>query len=156
MKPEHSLAVHPQQELKLSWHVVKFLFSLSVIVVVVLQGTESMWVSAEGPEPVQVHISTEFQRQASHDDAAAEPHCAQALGAPEEGQTLEVLGVKEDRSGGAFKVLNGVGGPQGHGSVVAIGEGGNEQQGVAIDVQTLHERTAAPHESAVPENKQQM
>ncbi len=105
---------------------------------------KSLWVIAEGPESIQMHIGTEFQRQASHDYASAKSHCSKALGAPEGGQTLEVLRVKEDRSCGAFKVLNGVDGPQGHRSVVAVGEGRKEQQGVAIGAQTLHKWMAAP------------
>ena len=75
MKLEHPLTVQPQQEVKLSRHGVKFCFSLSVVVVVVGQGMESMWVITEGPEPVQMHVGTVFERQASHDNAGAEPHC---------------------------------------------------------------------------------
>lgn len=137
--------MQPQQEVKLSWHGVESLFSLSVIVVVVSQGLEVMWVITEGPEPIQMHVGTEFQRHASHDYAGAEPHCSEALGAPEERQFLKVLRVEEDGLDWAFKVLHGVEGPQGHRSVLAIGEGGKEQQGVAIATQTLHKRTTAPH-----------
>lgn len=145
VKPEHPLSVQPQQEVKLSRHGVEFRLGLSVVVVVVSQSMESMWVIAEGPEPVEMHVGTELQRQTGHDYAGAEPHCSQALGAPEDGQTLEVLRVEEDRSCGAFKVLNGVDGPQGHGSIVAEGEGGNEQQGVAVGTQTFHKWTATSH-----------
>lgn len=144
MKLEHPLTVQPQQEVKLSRHGVEFRFSLSVIVVVVSQGMESMWVITERPEPVQMHIVTAFQRKASHDYAGAEPHCSQTLGAPEEGQTLDVAGVEENGPGGAFKVLNGVDSPQAHRCVVSEGEGGKEQQGVAVATQTLHKWTATP------------
>lgn len=153
MKSEHPLAVQPQQEVELSRHGMEFLFCLSVIVVVVGQGVEAIWVMIEGPESIQMHIITDFQRQASHDYASAEPHCSQALGTPEDGQTLEVCRVEEDWPGGAFKVLNAVVGPHGNRSVVAIGEGRKEQQGVAIAAQALHKWSSTPHESSIPEIK---
>lgn len=62
VKPEHPLAVQLQQEIKLCRHSVEFRFRFSVVVVVVRQGMEAVWVIAEGPEPVQVHVGTEFQR----------------------------------------------------------------------------------------------
>lgn len=154
VQPEHTVRVQLQQELKLHRHGMELLFGLYVIVVVVLQGAESVRVVAEGPEAIQVHVAAELQRQAGHDQAAAGPDRTQTFGAPEDGEFLEVLGVEKDGPGGASKVFNGVKGPQGHGSVVAIGEGGNQQQGVAIATQTLYEWTPPPHESAVPKHKQ--
>lgn len=154
MEPEHSLTVQLQQEVKLGRHGVEFLFSLYVVVVVVPQFMASMRVGAERPESVQMHIGTQLQSQADHDQAAAKPYRSYTFGTPEDGQILEVIWVKENRPGGAFEVLDGVQGPQGHRSVVAIGEGGNEQQGVAVGAQTLHEWTPASHESPVPENTQ--
>lgn len=67
VQPEHALCVQLQQELKLHWHGVELLLSLYVVIVVVLQGAESVRVVAEGPEAVQVHVAAEFQRQAGHD-----------------------------------------------------------------------------------------
>lgn len=93
VKPEHPLTVQLQQQFKLSWHGMEYLFRLSIIVVVVSQGLESMWVIAEGPEPVQMHIGTLFQRHAGHDQTGAGPECSEALGLPEEGQILEILWV---------------------------------------------------------------
>ena len=72
MKPEHPLTVQLQQEVKLSRHGVVSV-SFYVIIVVVSQGIESMWVITEGPEPVQMHVCTEFQRQANHHYAGTEP-----------------------------------------------------------------------------------
>ncbi|TNN85912.1 hypothetical protein EYF80_003756 [Liparis tanakae] len=57
--------------------------------VVVRQGLESVRVIAEGPEPVQMHIGTLFQRHAGHDQPGAGPRCSEALGLPEEGQILK-------------------------------------------------------------------
>lgn len=110
---------------------------------------------AEGPEPVQMNVGAELQCQANHDYSGAKPHCSHALGAPEDGQTLEVLGVEEDGPDGAFEVLNGVSNSEGHGGVVAIGEGGDEQQGVAVGFHILHKRTATPIKSTIPERHQQ-
>lgn len=74
VQPEHAVCVQLQQELELHRHGVEPLLSLYVIIVVVLQGAESVRVVAEGPEAVQVHVAAELQRQAGHDQAAAEPH----------------------------------------------------------------------------------
>lgn len=148
--------MQPQQEVELNRHGVESRFSFSVVVVVVGQSVESVWVIAEGPEPVKMHVGAELQRQTSHDYTGAEPRCFQALGAPKDGQTLEVLGVEEDGSCGAFEVLNGVDDPQGHRSVEAEGEGGKKQQGVAVATQTFHKWTATSHQSPIPENNQQM
>lgn len=154
MEPQHSLTVQLQQEVELGRHGVEFLFSLYVVVVVVLQGTVSVRVGAERPESIQMHIGAQLQSQADHDQAAAEPYRPHAFGTPEDGQILQVLWVKENGPGGASEVLDGVQGPQGHRSVGAIGEGGNEQQGVAVGAQTLHEWTPASYESAIPEDTQ--
>lgn len=153
---EYALGVQPQQEVELGRHGVELGFSLSVVVVVVGELAVVVRVAAEGPEAVQVHVLAQLHRQAGHDDAAAEPHRPQALRAPEVGQFLEVVGVEEDGPDGAVEVLHGVGRPQGDGSVVAVGEGRKQQQGVAVDLQTLREGTATPVQSPVSGNKEQV
>lgn len=115
-----------------------------------------MWVVAEGPEPVQMNIGAEFQCQANHDYSGAKPHCSHALGAPEDGQTLKVFRVEEDGSDGAFEVLDCVSDSEGHAGVVAKGEGGDEQQGVAVGSHVLHKRAATPIKSTIPERQQQV
>lgn len=156
VKPEHALRVQPQQEVELGRHGVEFGFSRPVVVVVVGQGVEVVWVIAERPEAVQVHVLADLHRQTGHDDATAEPHRSQALRAPEVSQSLEVVGVKEDRPDGASEVLDGVESPHGDRSVVAVREGRKEQQGVVVDLQTFHKWTATPIQSPVPENEEQV
>lgn len=156
VEPEHALAVQPQQEAELVRHGVDLHFGLPVVVVVVRQVQEGVRVDPEGPEPVQVHVVAELQRQAGHDEARAEPRGPQALRAPEHGQTLEVPRVKEDGPDGTPKVLDGVESPEGDGGVAAVGEGGKEQHGVAVAVQILYERAAASIQSRVPANTKPM
>lgn len=108
VKPEHALTVQPQQEVKFCRHGMESLMRFFVIVVVVSEELVFMWVMAKGPEPVQVYVGTEFQRQAGHHHASGESSWSKALRVPEDSQTLEVLWVEEDRLGLAVKVLNGV------------------------------------------------
>lgn len=150
MELEHAVAVQPQQGVELGRHGVQLGLHLPVVVVVVCQFVEVERVRAEGPEAVEVHVGAQLQRQARHDDARAEAHLFEALAAPEGGQVLEVIRVEEDGLGGAPEVLHGVGGAQGHGSVGGEGEGGDEDEGVAVGPEALDEGTAAPHQSAEP------
>lgn len=129
---------------------MKFGFWLSVIIVVIRQGVESMRVIAEGPEAVQVHVGTGFQRHAGHHYASGQSFWVQALGTPEECQILKVLGIEKDRTSRVFKVLHGVENPHGQRSVEAVGEGGKKNHGVSIGVEFLHKWTATGDKGPVP------
>ena len=127
---------------ELSRHGVDSLLGLSVVIVMIGEGLLSVQVLAERPEAIQIHVGAELQRQTGHHHPRAEPHRLQALRSPEAGQALEVLWVEEYGPRGAVKVLDGVEGPQGHGRIVAVGERRQEDQGVAVATQTLHEGSA--------------
>lgn len=152
MQPDNALPVEPQQVVKLGGHGVNFLLGLPVIVVVVSEGLVLIvGVLAEGPEAIEVHVAAQLQRQAGHDEARAEADGPEALRAPEAGQAHQVLGVEEDGPRGAPKVLQGVEGAQRHRRVVAVREGGEEDQGVAERAETLHEGPSPLHEPTKPD-----
>lgn len=73
---------------KLSGHGVHRLLTLPVVVVMVGEGLVSVGVFIKGPEPVEMHIGAQLQRQASHDESCAEAYRSQALALPEARQTL--------------------------------------------------------------------
>ena len=127
-----------------------FLLGLPVVIVVVCEGLVAVRVLAERPESVEVHVGAQLQRQAGHDEARAEADRAQALGAPEAGQAGQVVRAEEDGSRRTPEVLQGVDGTQGHRRVVAVWEGGEEDQGVAVGTEALHERPPALHEPSEP------
>lgn len=156
MQPEHPPAVQPQQEVELVRHGVDLHFRFPVVVIVICQVLVAVRVNVEGPEPVQVHVFTDLQRQAGHDDARAEPRRPQALRAPEVGQALEVPRVEENRSDGTSEVLDGVEGPQRNGGVSAVGEGGKKEHGVPVAAQILYKRASTSVQSGVPTNRKQM